>query len=543
MVRADDSGKPRDFSLVAALIGLSWQAHPSATLTGPALLLFVLVHAKGLGWKGVAGRVAIAAACALGPSLLLLPWLASRNPWLVMGQPATPGDALSYVTGRRFVTLPGVFGYESSRGLSFGLFLWEEFLGVGLLLVAAGLFAIARGRRPLLWGLLAWMVPYATVTILFKIEGQHDCWFVAAWMPLYLVLAVGGWQAARWAGERGRVLLTAAGVAGLAWGAAANFSQVNQREYLLAELYGRTLLENLDPDAVLLLQGDDSNGLTSYLQRVRGERSDVLLVTASFLAYESAGHWYDELLLRRHAFLQPPQYVPLMARHPKRPRKEVASAAFLNANADCGRPLFCETAVPLDLLRPGYTLVPAGAVWKFVRQGASAELEPRYWRFPIEPERIEVGARRARGQKVSGTEEIRVQPQRYEERLVNLLAMARFHLAMGLTEKGRYAAAANLCDSVLALSPEYRESPEIVHIAGISHHAAGEDGPAEPLLRKSVETGTVPRNRASACFYLGEIARKKGDEAEAQRWFGKALGIPGLDDATRREIESRLRPK
>ena len=66
---------------------------------------------------------------------------------------------------------------------------------------------------------------------------------------------------------------------------------------------------------------------------------------------------------------------------------------------------------------------------------------------------------------------------------------------------------------------------------------------AEPLLRKSVEIGSVPRNRASACFYLGEIARKKGDEAEAQRWFGKALGIPGLDDATRREIESRLRPK
>lgn len=544
MIRADDGGKPRDFSVVAALIGLSWQAHPSATLTGLALLLFVLVHAKGLGWKGVAGRVAIAAACALGPTLLLLPWLASRDPWLVMGLPQTPREALSYVTGRRFVTLPGVFGYDPVRGASFGLFLWEEFLGIGLLLVAAGLFAIARARRPLLWGLLAWMVPYVTVTILFKIEGQHDCWFIAAWMPLYLVLAVGAWQVARWAGERGRTLITAAGMLGLLWAAAANFSQVNQREYLLAEFYGRTLIDPVDPDAVLLLQGDDSNGLTSYLQRVRGERPDVLLVAGNFLAHESAGHWYDEILLRRHSFLQPPQYVPMMARFATLNKKEVAAAAFLNANAECGKPLFCDQFVPLELLRPGYTLIPAGAVWKFVRQGPETELNARYWKFPIEPEQIPVGLRRARGQKVSSTtDEYSVKPQRYEERLVNLLANARFHLAMGLTEKGRYAPAANLCDSILALSPEFGESPEIVHIAAISHHAAGNDVKAEPLLRRSVEIGTIPRNRASACFYLGEIARKKGDEAEAQRWFGRALGIPGLDEATRREIQSRLRPK
>jgi tetratricopeptide (TPR) repeat protein len=544
MIRADDGGKPRDFSLVAALIGLAWQAHPSACLTGLALILFVLIHAKGLGWKGVGARAGVAAACALGPSLVLLPWLSSRDSWLVMGQPGTPREALSYVTGRRFVSLPGVFGFDPVRGASFGLYFWEEFLGVGVILVAVGLIAIARARRPPLWGLLAWMLPYATVTILFKIEGQHDCWFIGAWMPLYLVLAVGAWQAACWAGERGRTLVTAAGAAGMLWGFAANFSQVNQRDYLLAELYGRALLDNVDRDAILILQGDDSNGLTSYLQRVRGERPDVLLVASNFLAHESAGHWYDEILLRRHSFLQAPQYAPLIARFPHLKKKEVAAAAFLNANAECGRPLFCEQFVPLELLRPGYTIVPAGAVWKFVPQGPSADLDPRYWKFPIEPERIAVGPRRARGQKVGSTaDEFSVQPQRYEERLVNLLAMARFHLAMALTEKGRYAPAANLCDSILALGPEYRDSPEIVHIAGISHHAAGNEAQAEPLLRKSVDLGTLPRNRASACFYLGEIARKKGDEAEAQRCFGKALSIPGLDEPTRREIESRLRPK
>jgi hypothetical protein len=461
-----------------------------------------------------------------------------------MGLPRNPWEALSYVTGRRFLSLPGVFAYDPVRGASFGLYLWEEFLGVGLLLVAAGLFAIARGRRPLFWGALAWMIPYTTVTIFYRIEGQHDCWFIGAWMPLYLLVAVGARQLALWAGERGPALVTAAGALGLVWSLAANFAQVNQRGYLFAEDFGRILLQNVDPDAVLVLQGDDSNGLTSYLQRVRGERPDVVLVSASFLSNESAGHWYDEILLRRHSFLQPPQYGPMMERFPKHKKTERAIAAFLNANAECGRPLFCEPFVPLELLRPGFTLLPAGAVWKFVRQGAAAELDARYWKFPIEPERVPVGLRRARGQKVGSTsDEYSVRPQRYEERLVHLLGNARFHLAMALTEKGRYAPAAKLCDSVLALGPEFEESAEIVHIAGISHHAAGNDVRAEPLLRKSVEIGSIPRNRASACFYLGEIARKKGEAAEAERWFARALDIPGLDEPTRREIESRLRPR
>ena len=37
MIRADETGKGRDFTIVAVLIGLAWQAHPSATLTGAAL--------------------------------------------------------------------------------------------------------------------------------------------------------------------------------------------------------------------------------------------------------------------------------------------------------------------------------------------------------------------------------------------------------------------------------------------------------------------------------------------------------------------------
>jgi hypothetical protein len=57
---------PRDLTIVAALIGLAWQAHPSATLLGPALIAFAAAHAKALGPAGVAGRTLLAAVLAAG---------------------------------------------------------------------------------------------------------------------------------------------------------------------------------------------------------------------------------------------------------------------------------------------------------------------------------------------------------------------------------------------------------------------------------------------------------------------------------------------
>jgi tetratricopeptide (TPR) repeat protein len=299
-------------------------------------------------------------------------------------------------------------------------------------------------------------------------------------------------------------------------------------------MYGRTLIQNVDPGALLLLQGDDAVGITGYLQLVRGVRPDVLIVTANFLGNEG----FDERLLRRHPQLRAPQYGPLRARAADYRPVAVAIAAFLNANADAGRPLFCEQFVPAELIRPDYMLIPAGAVWKLEPQGTAMDV--RYWKFPVEPEQIAGVRRRARGQRGKLTPTTcEVEPERYEERLIHLVVMARYHLSMGLTEKGEFLAAGRLCESILALDPKYRDTPEIVHHYGISMFAAGEVAKAEPALRRSVEINPQPRNRATAACYLAVIARKRGDAAGAERWFRQSLDTPGLDEVTRREIEAR----
>lgn len=544
MIRADDSGKPRDFTIVAVLIGLAWQVHPASTLTGLTLLLFVGFHAKQLGAKGLAMRVGLSAACAAGPSVLLLPWFTSRDGWLLMGHPTSPGAAFGYLTAQRYFASQGLFGLDARRGASFAFLLWEELLGVGILLLVIGIAVLAIRRRPLLWGILAWVVPYAVMTVVHRTEGNTDCWFAAAWMPLYLSLAVGVWQVGVWAGAHARIILAAAALAGAAWAVLVNLPDVSQREYTVAENYGHVLLDNLDPDAVLLVEGDDAIGLVGYLQRIRGVRPDVAAVTSNYLGPATQGHWYDEVLLRRHPFLRPVSYEAYLDRFPKYKMRQVTTAAFLSVNAECGRPLFCEQFIPLELLRPDYMLIPAGAIWKLVPRTAASGVDPRYWQFPIEPERVTGMHRRARGRRVTITSTaVEVEPEAYEDRYIYLIVMARYHLAMALVEKGQLVRAAQLCGSALDLGQRIRAVPEIVHLYGISLYGTGEVAKAEAPLRRSAEISVIPRSRATAAFYVGEILRKKGDEAGALEWFGRALSTPGLDDATHREIESRLKQR
>ncbi len=546
MIRADGTGRPRDFIVAAALMGLAWQAHPSAGLAGLGMALFALAHRRTLGWARIGLGLVAAAACALGPALLMLPLLVSREPWLMFGEPRSFGELLGHVSGRRFLVTPGAFGWEASRGASFGRFLWEEMLGVGLCFVAVGLAVLVRSNRRLLLGLLAWLVPYALVTILFKPEGQHDCWFVASWLPLYLAMGVGAWKVARWSAGRARWVLAGAGIAGAAWAAIVNHPLLDQRNYTLSELYGRAILETVDPDSILLLGGDDPNALCGYLQRVRGDRPDVLLVTAPFLFGGSMGgrDWYDELLLKRHPFLRRPDYQGLWGRFPRTDVNDVAAAEFMNANARCGRPIFCERVLPTWLLRDDFILVPAGVIWKLVPRGREPAVELRYWKFPIEPEEIRSTGRRERGQIVQhASGSVIVKPQAYERRLLRLLLRARLRLARALVERGQFVPAISLCDSILALDPEDGENPELIHTLAVACHGAGDRARAEPLLRKSAELNANPYWRATALLHLGGLARSRGAEAEARLYFEQALATPGLDEVYRREMESRIKPR
>jgi hypothetical protein len=543
LVRADGGGRPRDFSLVALMIGLSWQAHPSAALVGPALLYFVVAHAKTLGWKGIAGRTGIAALAAIGPSLVLLPMLMARDPWLSFGRPHGVVEFLRYVAGLRFVGDHGTFGIDGTRVASFFRFAWEDMLGLGLLLALLGASWIGRRNpRVLLW-MASWILPYSLVAILFKAEGQHDCWFVAARLPLALVAAAGALRLVALAGRQAPAALAAVGLAATGWAAGVNARDLTQRDYLLAEHYGRMQLERVDPDAIVIVTGDDGNGLGSYMHRVRGERPDVILISSSFLGSE--GSWYEDSLLARYPSLRRPDYAQLWERFPSIERKQKATAAFINANAGGTRPIFCALGILPELLRPDLSMIPAGVHWKVVPRNAVPPVDGRYWTFPVEPEQLRPLYRRARGQQVSTSSAgITVRPESYERRLAAVILSARFRLAIAQLEAGQFAGAARLCQSIINYDDEdFEKNPEVVHLLGISYFAAGRMDLAELPLRRSVQISVRKENRATALMYLAEIAAKRGAGEEAQRYIDQAFSIPGLDPAVLRKMEERRKSR
>lgn len=518
MIRADEDRTPRSFAWVALLIGLAWQAHPSATLTGPALLLFVFRHRSSLRWPALGRNIALAAAAAVGPSLAL-PLLASADQSLSFGDPRTPAQVLAYLAGSAYTSDSGNFGLAPSRIWSAGRYFWEEFLGIGAALAVAGTVAAARANRALLAGLAAWVLPVLVLTVCFTIEGQHDQWFVAAWLPLHLMAGPALLRL-------GRALpAAAAGAAACLWAVLANHADLNQRNATLPETYARIHLEPLDPEAVLLAEGDDAIALCRYLQSVRGVRRDVLVLSPQDLEAGRSGEPGLNYLRSqaRDARLRPTPLAELRARHPETPDTDLRVAAFAHANAGSGRPIYFGTPPPPGLLPPGWTPAPAGWMFRLAR-GPEPGIDPKYWRFPVEPEQVASKFRRRRGQMVlRGPQGMKVWPQAYEERLMLSLLRARLSLGDFVLERDP-AQAERLYGSALALHPDYQDNPRFLFQWGRIKRALGREEPAAGAFSRLLSLGEeAPRAfRAAAHDQLGEIHRKAGRAEAAEIEFGKA---------------------
>jgi hypothetical protein len=545
MIVAAERRRPRDFTIVAILIGLAWQTHPSAVGAGLALLLFVGAHAKLLGWKGVAGRAGLAAAVALGPALLL-PWLTSGDATMAFGEPRSVGEIIGYVAGSNFTHRPGAFGFQADRWSTAAMFFWEEFLGVGVALLAVGAVRLWRTNRPAFGGVALWAGLYTLLPTLFILEGQQDHWYVAAWLPAQLVAGLGLRDVARRMGTR--AIPAAAGVAvlGLAWAVAVNRADLDQRTYDLAERYGQIHLEPLAKDGLVIATSDETSTIGHYLQRVRGVRPDVIIVRKGHLGGPDGDlSWYDRRLMKRDPRLKAPDYRGMQARFPRAPAPAARMAAFVEANVSPDRPVYFEKPPPFEMLPPGYNVVPAGPFLKLVPRGREA-IDPRYWAFPVEPEAVRARMRRSRGQSIEeGPGWMRSKPEAYERRLVLAEVRARFLLGDWHFRRGELGAARELLEAVLRGDPETGALEEVLLPLGLASAAAGPPERAEAVLKHLLSLPDAsPDGRMRAWATLGDLAARAGRDAEAREGWRRALAVPGsMDPALRASLNKRLGPR
>lgn len=481
MIRADEDRKPRDFTIVAVLIGVAWQAHPSATLPGAALLLFVVFHRNAVGGKGMAWRTAIAALCAIGP-IHLLPLFKHSHSALQFGDPGTWAGFWEYVTGTRFTSLKGAWGLESSRAASAGRFFWEEFLGIGALLVLLGFRRLWLVNRRLLIGLAAWIVPVIVITVLFKLEGQHDFWMVAAWIPLWLVAAVGLTLVGRL-----REAAPALALAGVLWAVIANRPDLDQRNYTLAETFGRALLDPLPTFSALNLGSDDAQSTVLYLQRVRNVRCDVAVVNEGVIA------------------------APFSSR--------------------TGPPYFYERPEMPTSTGPVRLDQSWGPLWT----APLGPENPGSWKAPIDAEQVPPLFRRARGQYLDPGRTV-ARPEPYEKRLLRMLLLARKNQADQKAREGNLPPAMQLYESILALDPWMHEEPTVVLPLATIYVGLAQYPKAEATFRKALALELEPAKRAEAYYFLAALC---GDRPEAAEWRAKALASPDLPPPLRAKLEGR----
>jgi tetratricopeptide (TPR) repeat protein len=472
MIRADESGKPRDFTIVAALIGLAWQAHPSATNAGLALILFVAFHRSVVGLKGLAWRVGLAALCAMGP-VHLVPILAKFGSSLNFNR----GDGFfEYVLGSRFTQREESFGWEASRLASVGRYAWEEFLGVGLLLIAAGFWRLWRENRRLVVGVLTWVLPVLAITVYFRLEGQHDFWMVAAWIPLWMVAGVGLSLAGK-----GREMAVVLALIGVVWAVVANRKDLDQRDYTLTEAYGHLFLDHAIPDSGLLLESDDAESATLYLQRIRGVRRDVGL-RSGIVETVRPGYtpkvWYQE---------------------------RAVSTDFTSIQQGARLPAGPMTR---DLLLPG------------------EKLDPSIWDEPIPAEEVPKFYRRARGQNVFWEGgRYHFTPEPYEVRLLRTLLLARRYHALALARDGKLTEAVNLYDSIFRIRPSWRDDAPLAYSVAVLYVGLARYAEAEAAFKRILTLEGSQGFQPQIYYFLTGLC---GDRPEAAEWKAKALKHPSL---------------
>jgi len=514
MIRADATGASRDYTIVAVLIGLAWAAHPSAAGVGLGLLLFVAASGRNLTAVGTGVRVGLAAAVAIAPSLLL-PFLVSRDPAVLFGQPDTLDEWFRYLSGARFTGRSGVFGVDGFRVANAARYFWEEFLVAGLAVALLGLWRIARSNRRLLLGIAAWTLPNITLAILFRIEGQEDFWLASAWLPLYLAAAVGlaalPPKAIRWA-------LPALAVAGLISSVAVNGRSVSMRHYTLAESYGRYHLEKVERDAVLMLTSDDALATTLYLQVVKGLRPDVAIVDLSRLGLPE----YQRHLLRRFPSLPGPT--------------PFRGTEFIEATART---------------RPVYLEAPPREAWEETPEGPLLRVKapdptPKPWDFPVRLEDVRARFGRERGIRLEVLPDgLKVEPEPYEQRWVSLYVRCRAREAQSWFRKGGeegYRKAAVLYEEARAADPG-RPDRDVVNGLATSHYLLKDFDRSEPVLQQMLLLNPTPRQAVRACKFLSNIFRARGQSAEAQRYLDRAMAIVKSDPELRREFEQYQQPR
>lgn len=300
------------FLVGAAFVsGLALTNQQTIVLLGPATLFLL--------WRRRAqliARPSILAACvgAILVGLLpyaYLPWAAARHPLYNWGDASTLENFLAVITRKHFGTGQLInapqyqggspFARLGALGLSFG--------PLGALSILGAVQACRQIRWYFWFGLLAFtftgpvFVAYANINLSVPLTRLVlERFYLLSHVAIAPFAAFGVLLTAQGlASVAPRIRVRAVQLAGLAvlvavFGSAiANFREVDQSKDHVTRRFAEDILATLEPDSILVANGDEVIMPLTYLQDAEGMRPDVTLITMPFLLTD----WYLPQLRRR----------------------------------------------------------------------------------------------------------------------------------------------------------------------------------------------------------------------------------------------------
>lgn len=284
----------------AALVGALWGLGLGNHLT----LIWLLPAVVAVAWPHRRSWLVLLAALLAGLTVYAyLPLAAAANPPINWGQPRTINGFWWLVSGQLYhgyafaVPWPDVPG----RIAAWTRTLWHELMPWGVVAALAGLGLLSTRQRALTLGMalslllsLFWAISYNTSdSLLFALP----VWVILAlWLGVGLAAAL-DWLAVRWPHRLGLTALLAAALVLLP--AAARWPDLNLRHDQSAEQFYQHTLAVLEPDAVVLTEGDRATFALWYARYGLQLRPDIAPISRALWALPS----YRATIIGQHPAL------------------------------------------------------------------------------------------------------------------------------------------------------------------------------------------------------------------------------------------------
>ena len=237
---------------------------------------------------------------------LWLPIAAATDPVMNFGDPETPDRFMNVVSRGPYGSLSLIPGQERGpvgENLTLYLgYLWRAFTPLGLLLAAVGISTLWRSHRIESIALLAAFLFTGPTFVMFAAaplddpitRGIVERFYILSSLMVAIAIGIGVFAVMARVIQRKvvterTVLLISGMVIVVLVGAlaAVRRDSVDQSDNRVAEQYGRDLLRDLEPDALLLTRGDHNYTSMAYAQYVDGYRTDVVVLDFELLTLPS----------------------------------------------------------------------------------------------------------------------------------------------------------------------------------------------------------------------------------------------------------------